>query len=335
MKKIFDAAFYELFEEEEKELLKILPPNKKFFYTWKTIQEQVEPEPHSKIISIRTQSKIPIEWANKIDAIITRSSGYDHVTEYLKKTKAKIKAAYLPEYAARAVAEHALMLWTCLLRKLNQQKANICEFRRDGLTGREIRNRSITVIGVGKIGSEIVDIAHGLKMKIFGVDIVPREEISKKYDLEYLPLDTALSRTEIAVCALPLTDITKGLLNYGKLQKMPKNSIFINIARGEISPSQDLLRLLDEKHLAGVGLDVYDCEKELAEVLRDGKILNDLPQNTADSINATIKLMKHENAILTPHNAFNTLESVQRKCTKTCENLNYYFKTEQFISKIC
>ena len=328
------AVFYEAFEEEEKILVKVLPKEFKYLFTWKTIQESGHKAPPAKVISTRTQSKFPVEWADKLDAIITRSTGYDHVADYLNRTGARISAAYLPEYAARPVAEQALMMWTALLRNLTAQRKSFATFHRNGLTGREIRNRRITVIGVGRIGGEIVDMAHGLKMRVLGVDIKPRPEMKKQYGLKYVSLKEGLKNADIAVCALPLTEITRGMLDYETLKLMPGNSIFINVGRGEVSPSLDLLKLLNEGIFGGIGLDVYDFEKELASVLRDGKKLSKLNSEARKSVTAVLKLMKSQNVILTPHNAFNTEESVERKSLRTAENIAAYFKTGKFLTPV-
>ena len=119
---MYSAIFYEAFEEEEKILRKVLPRGHRYLFTWKTIQESGHKTPPARIISTRTQSKFPIEWAGSLDAIITRSTGYDHVSAYLGETGADIDAAYLPEYAARAVAEQALMMWTALLRNRSEER---------------------------------------------------------------------------------------------------------------------------------------------------------------------------------------------------------------------
>ena len=186
----YDAVFYEAFQEEESVLRELLPENRKYLFTWKTIQETNHKTPPSSLISTRTQSVIPPEWSEYLSAIITRSTGYDHITEYLEKTPDKnILAAYLPDYAARAVAEQAMLLWTALLRDIRAQEKAFETFNRDGLTGRELRGRSILIAGVGKIGGEIADIAHGLGMKIMGVDIKPNHHLGKKLGIDYVSFE--------------------------------------------------------------------------------------------------------------------------------------------------
>jgi D-lactate dehydrogenase len=330
----YDVAFYEAFEEEQDALKRYLPQGYNYFYTWKTIQECNHELPPAKIISTRTQSIYPLSWATDLDAIITRSTGYDHIVDYFSQVDSPIKAAYLPDYAARAVAEQALMLWTALLRNLTSQQDHFKTFLRDGLTGHEIRGRKIAVIGVGRIGSQIVDIAKGLSMDVMCVDIKPNDEIASNYNVKYYPLDDALSQADIAVCSMNLTSANHGLLNYEKLKQLPAGAIFVNIARGEISPVEDLLKLLSEGHLNGVGLDVYDHEKPLASVLRGGKNISDFPDTIQTSLKAVMELMKDPKAILTPHNAFNTEESVERKSQHTADNLVNYFKNNKFLTPI-
>jgi len=327
----YTAAFFEAFEEEAEELKKVLPSGHEYYFTWKTIQECEEEIPPAPIISIRTQSRIPATWKNSLDGIITRSTGYDHISAYFTETGAEFPAAYLPDYAGRAVAEQAMLLWTALLRKLPLQQKAFNTFYRDNLTGSEIQNRVITVLGVGRIGSEIVDIAQGLKMDVFGVDIEPK----KIPGLRYLSLEEGIRKADILVCALPLTDITRGMLDYHKLCELSKGSIFINIARGEISPSEDILRLLEEDILSGVGLDVYDNEKHLASVLRDGNSIDDISdENQTASVSATLALSERDDVITTPHNAFNTFESVQRKSLETAKNLEHFLATGKFLTPV-
>lgn len=330
----FDAAFFEVFEEEEKELRKFLPSGKNYFFTWKTIQESGFEIPPAKLLSTRTQSFIPTEWGEFLDAVLTRSTGYDHVTDFLSRISTDVSAAYLPEYSARAVAEQAMMLWTGLLRNIKSQMASFSSFSRDGLTGREIQGRSIAVLGVGRIGSQIIDIAYGLGMRYCGVDIKPNPELISKYSLEYLSLEDALSCSEIAVCALPLTPVTNAMLNIKTLSLMPDGAFFVNIARGEISPACDMLKLLRNGKLAGIGMDVFDREKELASVLRDGVPVSDIPEELRASVEALMELAEDPRVIFTPHNAFNTLESVERKSRHTAENIESWFRDGVFTTPL-
>ena len=314
-----DIFFYEAFEEEAEALRRHLPPSIDAGFDWKTIQEANHATPPADVISIRTQSAIPPAWAPQLKGIITRSTGYDHVCAYRKATECAVPAGYLPLYCNRSVAEQALLLWLALMRKLGQQVEQFKTFHRDGITGTECEGKTLTVFGVGNIGHEVARIGAGLDMAVQGVDIVERHK-----DVAYVTPDHGLRTADVLVCSMNLTADNNRCFAYDVLRKAKRGVLFVNIARGEFSPAADLLRLLNEQHLGGVGLDVYNHEKELAGALR-GKRASDDPE-----VLAILDLARRPNVVLTPHNAFNTHESVERKAAQAVELLVDYRKTGVF-----
>lgn len=315
-----DIFFYEVFEEEGQALKRYMPPHIAAGFSCKTIQEHGNITPPAFVISIRTQSIIPTSWAPKLSGILTRSSGYNHIVAYRQKSKKNIPCGYLPSYCGRSVAEQTMLLWMSLLRKLPQQISKFSHFHRDGLTGLECEHKTLLVVGVGNIGYEIVRIGNGLGMEVLGVDII------KKYSsVSYVSIEQGLARANIIVCAMNLTSDNLGYFNYQMLKKAEPGAIFVNIARGEMSPSADLLRLLDENHLAGVALDVYNQESELAVSLRTGR------SSSNKEVQATLALSKRENVILTPHNAFNTREAVDKKAKYSIQQIEHFFEKGNFI----
>jgi D-lactate dehydrogenase len=315
-----DAYFYEAFEEEEQNLKKFLPDHIKVGFSWKTIQEEKGSNPPAALISVRTQSEIPAGWSSGLKGILTRSTGYDHLLRFLKNAQHEVPCGYLPLYCNRAVAEQAMLLWMALLRKLLMQRAQFPSFNRDGITGLECEKKTLVVVGVGNIGSEVARIGMGLGMKVMGVDPV------KKHDfVDYYELAEVLPQADILVCSMNLTAHNMDYFNYARLKKAKKGVIFINIARGEMSPSADLVRLLKEEHLAAVGMDVYNHEADLAVSLRSGKISSD------GEVRAALQLAGMTNAILTPHNAFNTLESVERKSFQSIQQVEEFLKKGSFL----
>jgi D-lactate dehydrogenase len=315
-----DIFFYEVFEEEGQALKRYIPPHIAAGFSCKTIQEHGNITPPAFVISIRTQSIIPTSWAPKLSGILTRSSGYNHIVAYRQKSKKNIPCGCLPSYCSRSVAEQTMLLWMSLLRKLPQQISKFSHFHRDGLTGLECEHKTLLVVGVGNIGYEIVRIGNGLGMEVLGVDII------KKYSsVSYVSIEQGLARANIIVCAMNLTSDNLGYFNYQMLKKAEPGAIFVNIARGEMSPSADLLRLLDENHLAGVALDVYNQESELAVSLRTGR------SSSNKEVQATLALSKRENVILTPHNAFNTREAVDKKAKYSIQQIEHFFEKGNFI----
>lgn len=292
-----DVFFYEAFAEEVEALRACLPATIRAGFAAATIQETGQRQPPARLISIRTQSRVPPGW--DLVGIVSRTTGYDHLTGL------KIPCGYLPLYCARAVAEQALLLWLALLRKLPQQITQFARFDRDGLTGGECAGRKLLVVGAGHIGSEIVAIGRALGMEVRRVDILPeRADIS---------IEAGLPWAEIIVCAMNLTADNAGYFDYRRLKQARRGALFINIARGELSPTADLARLLDEGHLGGVALDVYDREAEVAVELRAGR--------------ATFPLAGRPNVMLTPHNAFNTREALARKAEQTARQVEQFLRS--------
>ena len=315
-----DLFFYEAFEEEAYKIKQHLPGNIQAGFTWKTIQEYGQEQPPADLISIRTQSQIPPQWANKLDGILSRSTGYDHLKKYESETGVSLPMGYLPLYCHRAVAEEAFLLMLALFRKLPRQIRNFETFHRDGITGMEVWGKKLLVVGVGNIGSQIVSIGHGMGMDVMPVDI------DKKFpDLKYMEIEEGIRNADVIVCAMNLTDENEGYFHYDLLKKAPKGMVFINISRGELSVSEDLLKLLEEGHLGALGMDVYEEEKDLAVSLR-----SQAPSNNP-KVAALKKLQQKENVIFTPHNAFNTVEGVERKAEQSVQQAVQFLEKKTFI----
>jgi D-lactate dehydrogenase len=316
----YAVFFYETFEEERQAIQKYLPNHITAGFTDKTVHESSHSIPPSAIISVRTQSHIPASWAPNLTAILTRSAGYNHLIAYNKKISSKLKYGYLPLYCSRAVAEQAMMLWMALLRKLPVQTQQFHQFNRDGLTGYECAEKNLLVVGVGNIGYEIVKIGRGLAMQVNAVELV-----EKYKDVHYLSLEKGLANADIIVAAMNLTDENRGYFNMELFKKVKPGAVFINIARGELSPLADLKEALNKGLLSGVALDVFADEGVLGANLRGAENFHyqdyEILQN----------LKKRSNVILTPHNAFNTAESVQRKSKQSIEQIDALISNGEFL----
>jgi D-lactate dehydrogenase len=317
---MIDVFFYEAFQEEAELIERFLPENITAGFDWRTIQESEHPTPPAKIISIRTQSIVPVSWLPELSAILSRSTGYDHLILLAQKAGSRLQVGYLPLYCNRSVAEQAILLALALLRKLPQQLQQFQKFHRDGLTGRECAGKTLLVVGVGNIGYEVVKIGIGLGMQVLGVDIV-----KKHSDVNYISIEQGLPKADIIICAMNLTSENHNYFNADRLRKAKPGVVFVNIARGEQSPSTELLKLMQEGHLGGVGLDVYNVESELAVALRSGST------SPNKEVQATLALAKLPNVILTPHNAFNTYESVERKAAQSITQIQHLLENGRFL----
>jgi len=314
-----DVFFYEAFAEEAAALRRLLPAHVDAGFADPTIQETGHTSPPSRLISTRNQSRVPMEWREQLDGILTRSTGYDHLLDFAALPQPAPKLGYLPLYCHRAVAEQAMMMWMALLRKLPRQMRQFHSFHRDGLTRHECQCRTLVVVGVGNIGSEICQIGRALGMRVLGVDLDPCYP-----EVEFVSIDESLPQADVVVCAMDYNASNRGYFNPGRLRKIKPGAVFVNISRGELSPSTALLDALRSGQLAGVGLDVYDQEPALAVVLRSGYTSDD------PEVEAALELGKMENVICTPHNAFNSNEAVERKSEHSIRQILAFLNTGQF-----
>ena len=318
-----DAFFYEAFAEEAERLLHYAAgTGLRVGHSPLTIQETGHAAPPAPVVSLRTQSIFPPAWAPQLRGILTRSTGYDHLFAYRDAVgPACPPLGYLPLYCVRAVAEQALLLWTALLRRLPRQLAEFDHFRRDHLTGRENPGKKMALFGVGHIGHEIWKIAGALGIEVRGVDPVRRHE-----DVAYAAPEEALAEADIIVCAMNLTNRNRGYFTGEVLAQAQRKPILVNVARGEFTPAAVLEAALEEGLLSGVALDVFNEESTLAPALRTGNFAALTPDNQA-----LLRLHKRPDVLLTPHNAFNTLEAVERKSEQSIRTLLHFRKTGQFL----
>lgn len=308
-----NVFFFEAFEEEAAALRRLLPPGIRADFSPDTVQRFDPAFPPAEAISVRTQSLIPAAWFGILKAILTRSTGYDHLLRQLPSTRARPSLGYLPLYCARAVAEQAFLLFLALARKLPTQLAQFLTFHRDGLTGIELQSKTLAVFGVGNIGYEAFKIGRGLGMEVLGVDIEQSHP-----DVTYVAPAEARARASMILCAMSLNPHNQGYFDAERLAEFAPGALFVNVSRGELSPSTALLDALNCGHLGGVGLDVFDDEAALAADLRDGQPAHGHPEVTAAKA-----LAQHPRALLTPHNAFNTREAVERKAAQSMQQLAY------------
>ena len=292
-----------------------------------TIQGSGHTAPPAAIISIRTQSILPPAWAPSLSGILSRSTGHDHLLAYRAALPPSVPCpvlGYLPRYCVRAVAEQALLLTLALLRRLPRQLDQFDRFQRDNLTGFELSGKTAAIFGVGNIGHEIHSIFTALGVKTLGVDPVRRHP-----EVSYVSPADALAQADIILCAMNLTPANRGYFTPALLQSTTRRPIFVNIARGEFTPALALEAALSSGHLSGAALDVYNEESTLAASLRTG----DPSPLTADN-RALLRLRSRPDVILTPHNAFNTREAVERKSSQTIESYLHFARTRAFPAPV-
>jgi D-lactate dehydrogenase len=271
----------------------------------------IEPEITRKIID-----SLP-----KLKLIVTMSTGFDHIDISYAKTK-KINVSNIPFYGENTVAEQAFALILALSRKLYPSIKRTHENRSfqtdESLRGFDLKNKTLGIIGLGHIGQHVAQIARGFQMNILAYEPHKKPKLEKKFGLKYVPLKTLLKNSDIITLHVPYLKSTHHLISKPQLSLLKKTAIIINTSRGPIIDTTALLPFLKSKKIAGAGLDVLEEEDELGEHYKKKRPKISFLENH--------QLMKLDNVIITPHNAFNTQEALERILNTTIENIKSFVK---------
>ncbi|XP_077271201.1 glyoxylate reductase/hydroxypyruvate reductase [Temnothorax americanus] len=200
----------------------------------------------------------------KLKIVSTMSSGYDHINTTLIKERG-IKAGHTPEVLSGAVAEMAVLLLLSAARRAHEgrQRLEKCE-RSTGpqwLLGRDLRDSTVGIFGLGRIGKEIVKRLKAFEVGKFIYTGRKKEEvIEKELGVENKTWDEFLEQSDFLVISAPLNDETRKCFNDKAFDKMKKQPVFVNVARGEIVDTDALERALCKMKIFAAGLDVTDPE---------------------------------------------------------------------------
>ncbi len=284
-----------------------------------SINDEEENKEH-EVVCIFVHSKMNKETIDKfpkLKAIITMSTGFDHID--LNYCKEKGIAVYnIPDYGTETVAEFTLLLMLAVLRRFNlileDMKCSLC-IEPEHLKGRELGEKTVGIVGTGRIGSAVIRLLKGFNVKILAYNEHEKEEL-KKQGVEFVSFEELLKKSDIISFHLPLTDKTYHILNEEAIKLIRPGSVIINTARGQLIDSNALVKRID---LLYVGLDVVEGEK-LA--IKEEAIIRKQPDKEEFMKAFFIDfLTKHPRAIVTPHIAYNTEEGEMRRMKKTVETI--------------
>lgn len=282
-------------------------------------------DPGAEILAVFVESPITKTILDKmpnLKIIATMSTGYDHIDlAYAKKRH--IPVCNVPTYGENTVAEHAMALILGLTRKLFPSVKRVKEGNYDfhGLRGTDLKGKTLGVIGTGHIGQHLIKMAGGFELNIIATDAFPNKDLEKKLGFKYMSLDKLLAESDIVSLHAPLLPTTHHLINKKNIKQMKKGAYLINTARGGLVEPEAIVWGLQNGQLAGVGLDV----------LEDENLIQNHEEVIACSDECKIKttmlnqmIIDHPNAIVTPHNAFNSTESLRRIIDTTVENIKSF-----------
>jgi D-lactate dehydrogenase len=226
------------------------------------------------------------------------------------------------------VAEYAFALILNLSRKVYLGFDRIREtgsFSLDGLRGFDLKGKTLGVIGTGRIGKNVIEIATGFNMKIVAYDPYPDQAYATKFNYTYATFDEVLAAADIVTLHVPYTKDNHHLLNAEKLAVMKKGAYLVNTARGALVDTLALVASLRSHHLAGAGIDVLEEENLLKD--EEAHWLSQTGQLEPAELKAVLAdhlLVDLPNVIVTPHNAFNTWEALKRILDTSLEDLKAF-----------
>ncbi len=286
--------------------------------------DHVPPETDFEIASIFIDSSIDEKLVSKLPNlkfIATQSTGYDHIDLDVCKRKG-ITVSSVPSYGERTVAEYTFALILMLSRKMYDAYHRIREegqFNLQELQGFDLYGKTLGVIGTGSIGKHVVCIAKGFGMKVVACDVYPNETMSKELEFQYCSLKELLEQSDIVTLHVPYLESTHHLINKENIYQMKRGAYLINTSRGQVVETEALVRALKDEHIAGAGLDVLEEEGALKDDLEF--LQSTLKAERLRKVLAGHALIDHPRVIVTPHNAFNTKEALQRILDVTIQNI--------------
>ncbi len=257
---------------------------------------------------VRSTTKVTaevIKVASKLRVIGRAGTGVDNI-DLEAATKKGIVVMNTPGGNNISVAEHTMGLMLSLARLLPQASSSTKEGKwdRKHFTGFELKDKTLGVIGLGKIGIEVVKRAKAFQMDILVYDPFVSDRLARDLNVKLVPLDQLFDSADIITLHVPLVEATRNLINAQSIGNM-KNAVYIiNTARGELINEADLLAALDSGKVTAAGLDVVSAEPPATEN----------------------PLLKHPKVIVTPHIAASTLEAQEVVGAEIAEQVRSFLK---------
>lgn len=315
------VAWYDA-EKWEKEYLK----NREHSFEIKFIEEPLNNETVSEAdecdaASIFVSSEADEEVIKDLDVrmIACRSTGYDHVN-LEAASEHDITVCNVPEYGASTVAEHTFGLLLALSRKIYDAIRKVQQegaFDHDGLRGFDLKDKKLGVIGTGSIGQEFIKRAKGFDMEVIASDPYPDHEAAERLGFMYVSREDLIEQADIISLHCPLTESTRHMLTEEEFEKM-EETLILNTARGELIKTEDLIQALQKGNLKAAGLDVLEEECFIEEDIEVEELEDEcnIQKVLEDHI-----LIDRDDVLVTPHNAFNSIEAMQRIVDTTLTNI--------------
>ena len=222
----------------------------------------------------------------------------------------KVPVLFTPGVNHTTVAEHTFCLLLAMVRNLVESVNATREGKWIRITGNELWQKRVGVIGLGRIGQEMVKRCRGFEMEVHAFGNYWPEEFAQQQQItRHASLDAMLPHVEILSLHTMLSHETRHLINANRIAKLPAGAILVNTSRGELVDSSAVLAALDRGHLRGYATDVMEVEPPPA----------------------SHPLLHHPKALITPHIGSRTYESVPRQAMRATKNLINFFNGDEDV----
>ncbi|MGC8529868.1 MAG: 2-hydroxyacid dehydrogenase [Leptospirillia bacterium] len=242
-----------------------------------------------------------------------RSTGYNHVN-LEAASRHGLTVMRVRDYSPHSVAEFAVGMMLTLNRRLHRAWSRVREgnFLLDGLLGFDMYEKTVGIVGTGRIGLALARILAGMGCRLLGYDNRPNPDC-EALGMTYLSLEELLRESQIVSLHLPLNDSTFHLMNAARLALLPRGAMIINTSRGGLVETSSLIEALKSGQIGYAGLDVYEAETSLYFRDHGEEVIAD------DSFE---RLLTFPNVLVTGHQAFFTREALSVISQTTIANLS-------------
>jgi D-3-phosphoglycerate dehydrogenase len=239
---------------------------------------------------VRSQTQVTAEViaaGKKLEVIGRAGVGVDNINVE-EATKRGIIVVNAPTGNTISAAEHTIALMLALARNIPQANTVLKSgaWERNKFMGTEVRGKTLGIIGLGNVGSEVARRAGGLEMKLLGFDPFISVDLARNLQVELVPLEQLFKESDFITLHVPLTASTKKLIGAKELALVKPTVRIINAARGGLIDEELLAKAVKEKKVAGAAIDVFPVEPTTKSVL-----------------------FEHDNIIVTPHLGASTHEA--------------------------
>lgn len=260
---------------------------------------------------VRSSTKVNEEFLKSfpnVQLIVSATAGFDHLDLKLLKERG-IHAAHCPEAHADSATEMTWGLLLALTRRLNECQKGIRagDWDRNKYLGTELNGKTIGIVGLGRTGQRVARIAQAFQMNVVAHDPYQFDEPFAALKIQRLSLEEVLRHADVVSLHIPLTKETHHLMGEMFIDSMQDHAFLINTSRGPVVHEQALIKALENKKIAGAGLDVFEYEPLMRESA----------------------LFKFQNVVLSPHVGATTQEAFLRASDEAAQKvISFYEKGE-------